>query len=72
VTLGSEGWKTVHGTSYGETDNPISAVMPAHGERLTPREIALVASFERVEYGGLEEAAVLDDCGLDAMTSEVD
>jgi hypothetical protein len=70
--LGSEYWRKAHGNSYGATSKPITAVVPAHGERLTPEQIALVASFERIQYGGLEEAAVLNDCGLDSITSEVD
>lgn len=72
VTLGSEGWKLTHGDTYGSTHKPITAAMPAHGERLTPTELALVASFERIQYGGLEEAAVFSACGLDVTTSEVD
>lgn len=72
VTLGSENWKQVHGDTYGAPDRPITAVMPAHGERLTPQELALVASFERIQYGGLDEDAVFADCGLDQATSEVD
>ena len=64
VTLGSENWKQVHGDTYGAKNSTIDAVMPAHADRLTVDEIALVASFERIQYGGMEEAAVFEDCGV--------
>ena len=64
VTLGSENWKRIHGDTYGAENSTIDAVMPTHGDRLTVGEIALVASFERIQYGGLEEAAVFEDCGV--------
>ena len=69
VTLGSEGWKLIHGESYGANNSPIEAVMPSHGKTLTTGEIALVAAFERVHYGGDEESTTLRDCGLETDSS---
>lgn len=64
ITLGSEGWKNAHGPTYGANDTEITKPMPAHGEKLSADEIAAVAAFERVEYGGGDAAAELADCGL--------
>ncbi len=64
ISLGSEGWKELVGPTYGATDTEIDAVMPGQADLLTDREIAMVAAFERVEYGGGEPSAVLADCGL--------
>lgn len=64
IALGSEGWKAEVGPTYGATETAITAVMPGQAETLTEREIAEVAAFERVEYGGGDVEAVLADCGL--------
>lgn len=64
IALGSEGWKAEVGPTYGATDVAITDVMPGQAGSLTEREIAEVAAFERVEYGGGEVDAVLADCGL--------
>lgn len=68
VSLGSENWKQVHGDTYGADNKPIDSVMPAHAERLTAEQIALVAAFERIQYAEMEKAAVFDDCGIDQDT----
>lgn len=65
VALGTEDWKQLYGDTYGATDKPITKVMPAHKGRLTPKEIALVAAFERIQYGGTEEAVAFLACGID-------
>jgi mono/diheme cytochrome c family protein len=65
IALGSEGWKAEVGPTYGANDLEITKVMPGQSDSLTEREIAAVAAFERVEYGGGEVDAVLEDCGLD-------
>lgn len=65
ISLGSEGWKELVGPTYGANDAPIDKVMPGQADLISEREIAMVAAFERVEYGGGEPAAVLSDCGLD-------
>lgn len=64
IALGSERWKAERGPTYGAADAPITAVMPSHDDRLTPRQIAAVAAFERVQYGDGDADAVLLDCGL--------
>ena len=64
IALGSEGWKTEHGPTYGADDSPITEVMPGQAESLTPIEIAMVAAFERVEYGGGDAVAELAACGV--------
>jgi len=64
IALGSERWKDEHGLTYGATDKAITKVMPEHEGRLSAREIAAVAAFERVEYGGGDTDVVLADCGL--------
>jgi mono/diheme cytochrome c family protein len=64
IRLGSEGWKAEHGPVYGADDTPITKVMPAHETTLTPTEIASVAAYERVQYGGGDPVAELRACGL--------
>lgn len=64
VTLGSTGWESAYGSTYGDTNKPVNRGMPAFGSTLSPEQIAAVAAFERVRFGGQapEEAPV--DCGL--------
>lgn len=64
IALGSEEWKTAVGPTYGAENTEITDVMPGQGGNLTEREIAEVAAFERVEYGGGDPDEVLADCGL--------
>ncbi len=64
IALGSEDWKSVHGPVYGANDTPITKVMPGHAQTLSPDEIAAVATFERVEYGGGDPSLELAACGL--------
>jgi mono/diheme cytochrome c family protein len=64
IALGSEGWKADHGPTYGADDIPITKVMPGHALTLTPAEIAAVAAFERVEYGGGDPTTEMTACGL--------
>lgn len=64
IALGSEGWKTIYGPTYGATDKEITKKMPGHGETLSDEEIASVAAFERVEYGGGDVDVELAACGL--------
>jgi mono/diheme cytochrome c family protein len=70
IALGSEGWKAEHGTVYGANDAPVKKVMPGQAETLTPQEIAAVAAFERVEYGGGDLATELADCGVPDETPD--
>jgi hypothetical protein len=71
VSLGTTNWPQVTGAStYGDQDKPVGGFgnMPSFGIEvggpLSEEEIAAVALFERVQFGGqpLEEA--LTDCGL--------
>lgn len=62
IEVGSEGWRSRHGDSYGATKRPIEGGMPAHVGVLTDDQMRLVALFERVTYGGQPEAEALADC----------
>lgn len=64
VTLGSDGTKAEGETTYGDTNKPIKGGMPTFGASLTPEQIASVAAFERVQFGGGNRDEVLVDCGL--------
>ncbi|MCE9622196.1 MAG: cytochrome c [Actinomycetia bacterium] len=64
ITLGSEGWKEVHGPTYGANNAEIKTKMPAHADKLSPDEIAAVAAFERVQYGGGDAETELAACGV--------
>jgi mono/diheme cytochrome c family protein len=63
VTLGTANFPEA---TYGATGKPVGSVgvMPGYEASLTPEEIAAVAIYERVQFGGqpLEEAEI--DCGL--------
>lgn len=62
VTLGTNGWPDA---TYGATDKPVGgsgAVMPGFGASLTDQELASVALYERVAFGGQELAAAQADC----------
>ena len=64
ISLGSEGWKAEVGPTYGAGQAEITKVMPGQAASLTERQIAQVAAFERVEYGGGDVDVVLADCGI--------
>jgi mono/diheme cytochrome c family protein len=64
IALGSEGWKDAHGPTYGANDSQITQIMPGHDDTLSDEEIAAVAAFERVEYGGGDADSELAACGL--------
>ncbi len=63
IALGTAGFPE---PEYGATGKPVGGfgVMPGFGESLEPHEIAEVALYERVQFGGepLELAEI--DCGL--------
>lgn len=61
VTLGSPGFEA-EGT-YGDTNKPVNGGMPPHGS-LTEEQVAAVAAFERVRFGGQNPDEALADCGL--------
>ncbi len=63
ISLGSEGWKKNVGDSYGATDKPIEKVMPSF-DKLTDTELAQVAVYERVRFGGGDLETERIACGL--------
>lgn len=63
VTLGSEEWKAEVGPTYGATDKPVMGGMPRNGATLGDEEIRAVVVYERVRFGGLDEATAVADCG---------
>lgn len=65
IALGAEGWKKTYGPTYGSEQTEIKGKMPGQAENLSADEIAAVAAFERVEYGGGDVDTVLADCGID-------
>ena len=64
IALGSDGWRNANGDTYGATERPVEGGMPANSPKLSDEEIAQVAVFERVQYGGEAIAAALASCGL--------
>jgi mono/diheme cytochrome c family protein len=67
VTLATGGLQAAGETTYGDTNKPLGGFgspMPGFGSSLTEEQIAAVASFERVRFGGQEPEAALTDCGL--------
>lgn len=64
VTLGSTGWESANGSTYGDTSKPVGGGMPTFGGTLSAQQIAAVASFERVRFGGQAPEEALVDCGL--------
>lgn len=60
VTQGSGGYPD----GYGDTNKPTQGGMPAFGGSLTDEQIASVAAFERVRFGGEDPDQALVDCGL--------
>ncbi len=66
IRLGSEGWREERGPTYGASNKAVAGGMPAQAQKLLDSEIAAVAAFERVRYGGEDEAAALAACGVDS------
>ncbi len=66
IELGSEGWLAEFGDVYGATRKPVIGGMPGQGSTLEAEEIAAVAAYERIEFGGADREATLSECGLDA------
>ena len=63
VRLGSSGWASEIGDTYGDTNKQVGQGMPAHGA-LTEEQLRAVTAFERVRFGGANEEETLVDCGL--------
>ena len=64
VALGSAGFQAEGRNSYGDTGKSIGGGMPAFGSSLSPEQLAAVVAFERVRFGGGDEAEVGVDCGI--------
>ena len=62
VELGSNRWKDEVGPTYGATDKEVTGVMPSFQESLTADEIAQVAAYERVRFGGLDGELAAEQC----------
>lgn len=65
VTSGSAGFQADGNNTYGDIDKPINGGMPGFSS-LSDEQLAAVASFERVRFGGGNPDDVLADCGLGA------
>jgi len=64
VELGSSGFQAAGESTYGDTNKPINGGMPAFGSSLSAEQLAAVAAFERVRFGGADPAQTLVECGL--------
>ena len=64
INLGSEGWKETHGETYGAQDKPIAGAMPSFSTTFSEKEIRQVALYERMRFGGADEATEAVACGL--------
>jgi len=64
ISLGSDRFKAEVGPTYGEMNAPIKGGMPSMAEQLEPAEIAEVAAFERMQFGGLDRDEALRQCGV--------
>ena len=65
VRVGTPGFQALGRSTYGDTDKPVGGggVMPPHAS-LSADQLAAVAAFERVRFGGGDTDQVLEDCGL--------
>ena len=70
VEIGSNGWSSEFGPTYGDTNTPIAGGMSAWAGTLTEEELVSVVVYERVVHGLLDQESVLEDCGL--VTAEED
>lgn len=63
VLLGSGGWQTEYGDTYGDTGKRVEGGMPPHAS-LTDEQLRAVVAFERVRFAGADRDGTLVDCGL--------
>jgi mono/diheme cytochrome c family protein len=63
ISLGTAGWPDA---TYGATDKPVGGfgAMPGFAASLTEEQIAEVALYERVQFGGQDLAEAEADCGF--------
>ncbi len=64
ISLGTVRWMAEMGATYGANDIEITGVMPEFAQSLSPEQIAQVAYYERVRFGGGDEAVERASCGL--------
>jgi hypothetical protein len=64
IQLGSAGWQSEVGATYGTEDKVSIGGMPGFQGKLTEDELYAVVVFERVVFGGGQTEEVLTDCGL--------
>ena len=64
IQLGSAGWQSEVGATYGAEDKVSIGGMPGFQGKLTEDELYAVVVFERVVFGGGQTEEVLADCGL--------
>ena len=64
IQLGSAGWQSEVGPTYGAEDKVSIGGMPGFQGKLTEDELYAVVVFERVVFGGGQTEEVLADCGL--------
>ena len=70
IALGTTGWPE---STYGANEKPVGgsgAVMPGFGSSLSSQEMAAVALYERVAFGGQELEDALLDCGGESEAGE--
>jgi len=72
VSLGTTGFRNEGRSAYGDTAKALGGEgdMPSFAASLSPEQIAAVAAFERVRFGGADPEAALVDCGLVEETPE--
>ena len=70
IQLGSAGWQSEVGPTYGAEDKVSIGGMPGFQGKLTEDELYAVVVFERVVFGGGQTEEVLADCGLLEETEE--
>lgn len=64
ITIGSQRHKDEVGPTYGDTEKPITGIMPSFDATLTADQIARVAAFERYRFGGADPVTANADCGI--------
>lgn len=64
VVQGSQGFRAMGLSSYGDTGKQINGGMPGFSSSLSAEQIAAVVAFERVRFSGADTDEALADCGL--------
>lgn len=72
ISLGTSGFQNTNRATYGDTAKAVGGAgnMPSFGGALSDEQIAAVAAFERVRFGGASGDAVLADCALGDESAE--